>query len=175
MKTFEEKWTAWVDDELKGSELAEFEASLPDSASANAEKQRAKKLGLLLKRQLAAEALRNEEFFNHQLRQRIQAEAGRSWGRAGETDSTTRWGWSMGRLVWAGAAALAIFIAMAVGVMRQHEPVGQSEYLTQILQAKVDPAVNPNATITTFEAKQGRVTVLWTEGLKSVPSDYAAK
>ncbi len=34
MKTFEEKWTAWLDDELSGNELAEFEASLPDKAAA---------------------------------------------------------------------------------------------------------------------------------------------
>jgi len=26
-----------------------------------------------------------------------------------------------------------------------------------------------------FEAKQDRVTVLWTEGLQSLPADYAAK
>ena len=38
MKTFEEKWTAWIDGELTGDELAEFEASLPDQAAAEAEK-----------------------------------------------------------------------------------------------------------------------------------------
>ena len=41
MKTFEEKWTAWVDDQLTGRELEEFLASLPDRAAAEAEKQRA--------------------------------------------------------------------------------------------------------------------------------------
>ncbi len=30
MKTFEEKWTAWLDGQLTGKELVEFEASLPD-------------------------------------------------------------------------------------------------------------------------------------------------
>ena len=34
MKTFEEKWTAWIDGELTGAELVEFEASLPDKAAA---------------------------------------------------------------------------------------------------------------------------------------------
>ena len=33
----------------------------------------------------------------------------------------------------------------------------------------------PNATISMFEAKEDRVTVLWTEGLQSLPADYAAK
>ncbi len=45
MKTFEEKWTAWLDDQLSGRELSEFEASLPDKAAAQAEKAEAKKLG----------------------------------------------------------------------------------------------------------------------------------
>ncbi len=49
MKTFEEKWTAWLDGQLSGRELTEFEASLPDKAAAEAEKAAAKKLGALLK------------------------------------------------------------------------------------------------------------------------------
>ncbi len=68
MKTFEEKWTAWLDGELTGKELAEFEASLPDKAAAELEKQEALKLGAFLKEQLAAPAMSNAEFFNHQLR-----------------------------------------------------------------------------------------------------------
>jgi hypothetical protein len=35
--------------------------------------------------------------------------------------------------------------------------------------------VSPNATISVFEAPEDRVTVIWTEGLQSLPSDYAAK
>ena len=75
MKTFEEKWTAWLDGELRGKELAEFEASLPDRAAAEAEKLEAQKLGSLLKQHLPARAMGNEEFFNHQLRGRIEADA----------------------------------------------------------------------------------------------------
>ena len=52
MKTFEEKWTAWLDGELHGEELVAFEASLPDKAAAEAEKRGALKLGDLLKTQL---------------------------------------------------------------------------------------------------------------------------
>ena len=75
MKTFEEKWTAWLDGELTGKELAEFEASLPDKAAAELEKQDALKLGAFLKEQLRAPAMRNAEFFNHQLRQQIESES----------------------------------------------------------------------------------------------------
>ena len=74
MKTFEEKWTAWIDDELSDAERAEFEASLDDRAAAEAEKNQAHKLGALLKEQLQPRAMGNEEFFHHQLRGRIAAE-----------------------------------------------------------------------------------------------------
>ena len=75
MKTFEEKWTAWLDGQLSGRELSEFEASLPDKAAAEIEKADAKKLGVLLKSELGAPALTNEEFFSHQLRERIVHES----------------------------------------------------------------------------------------------------
>ena len=51
MKTFEEKWTAWLDGQLSERELSEFEASLPDKAAAEAEKAERRNLALLLKRE----------------------------------------------------------------------------------------------------------------------------
>ena len=75
MKTFEEKWTAWIDDELSDAERVEFEASLEDRTAALAEKNQAQKLGALLKEELRAPAMGNEEFFHHQLRNRIAAES----------------------------------------------------------------------------------------------------
>jgi anti-sigma factor RsiW len=171
MKTYEEKWTAWLDGQLSGRELIEFESSLPDLAAAEAEKRDAQKLGAFLKKELGAQALSNEEFFSHQLRERI----------ARETENETRGGsrsswWTIPRLVWSGATALAVFVVCAVAILSQHQAGEQSEYLTQILNSKVDPAANPNATVSIFEVKNdNKVTVLWTEGLQSLPSDYAAK
>jgi hypothetical protein len=175
MKTFEEKWTAWVDGELSGRELSEFEASLPDKAAAAAEKAGALKLGELLKRELSATALTNEEFFNHQLREniaRLREPSGVTAGHAREPRST--W-WTIPRLLWTGIASLAVFLVFSVIVMREKNPAEESQYLTQILNARVDPVVSPNATVSIFEVKQDRVTVLWTEGLQSFPADYAAK
>ena len=51
-------------------------------------------------------------------------------------------------------------------------PVGRAR---QPAAARVDPVVSPNASVSIFEVKQDRVTVLWTEGLQSLPADYAAK
>jgi hypothetical protein len=59
--------------------------------------------------------------------------------------------------------------------MQNEKPAEESQYLTQILNARVDPVVSPDATVSIFEVKQDRVTVLWTEGLQSLPADYAAK
>jgi hypothetical protein len=168
MKTFEEKWTAWLDDQLSGRELSDFEASLPDKATAQAEKADAEKLGELLKRELGAHALANEEFFSHQLRERIAQESRDS--SKGRTAVLT-----IPRLLWAGAASLAVFLIFTVAVMREKNPAEESQYLTQILNARVDPVVSPNASVSIFEVKQDRVTVLWTEGLQSLPADYAAK
>src|SRR5881398_2908443 len=107
MKTFEEKWTAWLDDQLSGRELSEFEASLPDKAAAQAEKAEAKKLGELLKRELSAHPLKNEEFFGHQLRQRIVQESGEQLPECPRRSPTSSW-WMIPRLLWAGTASLAV-------------------------------------------------------------------
>ena len=173
MKTFEEKWTAWLDGELRGDELAEFEASLPDKAAAEAEKRDAHKLGAFLKEQLQHRTMGNEEFFHHQLRERIADDA-RVVGAPEKTGVTPAL-WPIGRLVWVGATSLAIFCVCTFFVMREKVPTDQSQYLTQILNARVDPAVSPNATISMFESGEGKVTVLWVDGLQSLPSEYATK
>jgi len=172
MKTFEEKWTAWVDGQLSGRELSEFEASLPDKGAAEAEKVGALKLGELLKRELSARALTNEEFFSHQLHESIARLQGAGARQPPEARST----WlTIPRLLWTGAASLAVFLVFTVVVMHEKNPAEESQYLTQILNARVDPTVSPNATVSIFEVKQDRVTVIWTEGLQSLPADYAAK
>ena len=169
MKTVEEKWTAWLDGQLSAKELAEFEASLPDLEAARAEKRDAQKLGSFLKEQLAAQRLSNEEFFSHQLHERIARET------KGRAHSGSTW-WTIPRLVWCGATALALFVLTTLLFLSQEQPGQQSEYLTQILNSRVDPAANPNAAVYIFETKaDNKVTVLWTEGLQSLPADYAAK
>jgi hypothetical protein len=173
MKTFEEKWTAWLDEQLSGKELEEFEASLPDLEAARAEKRDARKLGLFLKQELASQPLTNEDFFSHQIRERILRDT--------EDDSSERgarstW-WTVPRLVWCGATALALFLVTTFVFLGQQENAEQSEYLTQILKSQVNPVDSPNATVSIFESKStdNKVTVLWTEGLKTLPADYAAK
>ncbi|MEP6809277.1 MAG: hypothetical protein ABI992_03470 [Chthoniobacterales bacterium] len=173
MKTFEESWIAWVDGELSGEELAEFKASLPDISVAEMEKQEAFKLGNLLRERIGVRAMANGEFFQHQLLQEIEREAASASPRP-ETKARESW-WSIGRLVWTGAASLALLSVFTFFVMREKTVGGRSAYLTQIIDARVDPAVSPNANISIFESKENKVTVVWVNGLQSLPSEYAAK
>jgi hypothetical protein len=170
MKTFEEKWTAWIDDQLTGRELEEFLASLPDKAAAEAEKRSAKQLGSFLREQ--AVTLSNADFFSHQLRERLNREndPARSERDAGQTG----W-WSIRRLLWGGITSLAVFALCTVVVLREKTPSTQSQYLTEILTYRVDPTVSPNATISMFQKKEDHVTVLWVDGLQSLPAEYATK
>ena len=175
MKTSEEKWTAWLDGQLSGRELAEFEASLPDKAAAEAEKAEATKLRKLLKSEIGVQTLNNAEFFSHQLRERIAQESGEAFRVSGGRRMESSTWWTVPRLLWTGAASIAIFLVCAILVMHDKNGSEESQYLTQILNARVDPVVSPNATVSIFEVKQDRVTVLWTEGLQTLPADYAAK
>src|SRR4029453_12551962 len=160
MKTFEEKWTAWLDGQLTGKELIDFEASLPDKAAAELEKRDAKKLGALLKRELGTHVIANAEFFSHQLRERIARENVEPFRE--QAAEVSPW-WTVRRLFWTGTASLALFLVFAVFVMREKNPAEQSQYLSQTLNARVDPVVSPNATISMFEAKGDREALPCTE------------
>src|SRR2546423_11054307 len=168
MKTFEEKWTAWIDDQLTGRELEDFLAALADRAAAEAEKQRTKQLGSLLREQVVT--LNNADFFSHQLRERLDREE-----ELEVNESTSTGWWRVRRLLWGAATSFAIFIICAVFVFHDKTPSSQSQYLSEILSYRVDPNVSPNASITMFEKKDAHVTVLWEYGLQSMPSEYAAK
>ena len=172
MKTFEEKWTAWLDGQLTGKELEEFEASLPDISAAELEKQDAQKLSVLLKTQVASPVMTNVDFFHHQLRTQI----GREARPASQPERETRasW-WSFGRLAWTGAASLAAAVLCTFLLMRDDNVGGQSSYTQNLITARLGPEVNSYATISMFETKEDKVTVLWVDGLQSLPSEYAAK
>ena len=170
MKTFEEKWTAWIDDQLTGRELEEFLVSLPDKAAAEAEKRSAKQLGSFLREQ--AVTLSNADFFSHQLRERLNRENDPA---RSERDAVQTGWWTIRRLLWGGIASLAVFALCTVVVLREKTPSTQSQYLTEILTYRVDPTVSPNATISMFQKRDDHVTVLWVEGLQSLPAEYATK
>src|SRR5260370_1507186 len=121
MKAFEQKWTVWLDGQLCGKELAEFEASLSDKAAAEADKREAKKLGALLKQHLGTDVLTNEEFFSHQLRERIRRE-----DEAKDQHGARSTCWSLRRLALSGATALPIFDTTSQCDIHQQNPIYKS-------------------------------------------------
>src|SRR5437660_12645691 len=142
MKTFEEKWTAWIDDQLTGRELEEFLASLPDRTAAEAEKQSAKQVGSLLREQ--AMALSNADFFSHQLRERLDRE---NAPIRSEADAIQTGWWTIRRLLWGGITSLAGFAICTVGLSREEAPSRQSEYHNQLLGDQVATIVGCSASI----------------------------
>ena len=92
MKTFEERYTAWIDGQLAGGALTAFEQELARRADAGEPSAEADKADAApacarcCKDHLQAPALTNTEFFNHQMRERIDAEIDRAASpRAGES------------------------------------------------------------------------------------------
>lgn len=117
MKTFEERYTEWIDGELRGAALISFEDELARRAQAGeaqAEKVGAASLRALLRDHLQAPDLSNTEFFNHQLRERIEREgAGRRPAPVEERSATRSPWWSFARFA-VPAGAMAVFVAIAL-------------------------------------------------------------
>jgi len=165
MKTFEEKFTAWIDGKLSGSELSRFEAELEQIKNAGAEKEAALQLGALLRENYKAPELKNADFFNHQLMQRIEEDTTREEAPAKRASNF----WSLPRLIWAGTFCMAMvaglfFFAVPKGAVEN--PSG-NEYVAQITNARTD---DPSITATTFHTKDNKLTVLWLDGLDYLPA-----
>ena len=122
MKTFEERYTAWIDGQLQGDALTAFEQELARRAEAgdadSAETDRAQAFGLraLLKEHLQAPALTNAEFFNHQMRGRIDAEIDKA---ARRREAAYRPVWRLLSFTWpfarlAGVGMGCLFVAGAL-------------------------------------------------------------
>jgi len=164
MKTFEEKYTAWIDGRLSGSDLADFEAELARTDHAAGEKEDSIKLGTLLRSNYKAPELKNTDFFNHQLMQRIAAEQP-TVKPATQPAATS---WSLSSLAWAGAFCMAIvagifFFAIPKGGVQN---TTGNEYVAQITNVRSD---DPAITATTFHSKDNKLTVIWLDGLEYLP------
>jgi len=166
MKTFEERYTAWVDGRLTSQELTDFEQELVDPVEARADKEVAHKLRDLLRQHGQAPALTNGEFFNHQLRHRMKAAPPETSHRA----PSRKWRWSLPHLALAGAACLLIAGALfkmliPTGDFVENEP----QYFAKIIAAN---AADPTIFATTFYAPEEKVTVIWLDGLDYLPASY---
>ena len=169
MKAFEEQFTAWVDGQLAGEELAAFERELASRPDALAERAAAEKLRALLRRQPTAPSLSNPEFFSLQLLQRI--EAGQPKAPRGPGRASSPWFWSLPRLAMAGAACLLVALVLFRATIPSSKPAHSgAPYFAQVIESW--PA-DESLSATTLYTPEDNVTVLWIDGLDSVPAEYA--
>jgi anti-sigma factor RsiW len=157
MKTFEEKFTAWLDGELSPEEERSFENDHP---SLHKERAEFLKLRDLLKRALQPRVLEHPDFFNAQIMAQIE--------RQRPLSRSLRKGWlGLPRLAWGGICALAIGFAMFV-VLIPHGDLSdpRSGYVADVLKTKThDP--NVKATVD----NQKGMTIIKLEGLRKLPPD----
>jgi hypothetical protein len=156
MKTFEQKFTAWLDGALSAEESLAFEKEHPSVLKDGSD---LLKLKSFMKENLVPAELSHPEFFNAQIIARIGHETrrrrlGRSW-------------FSLPRLVWGGIASLATGVAL-FAVLIPHGDLSnpRSGYVAEVLKAKTaDPKVK--ATVDS----QKDMTIIKLEGLQNLPAD----
>ncbi|MHA3773867.1 hypothetical protein ACXR0O_20220 [Verrucomicrobiota bacterium sgz303538] len=171
MKTFEERYTAWIDGRLAGTELETFEKELEDRSLAEADKLEAQHLGDLLRRHGAAPAITNPDFFNHQLMARIRAEQPKQMAGSSRSFFT----WPLMRFASAGLFGIAIgwMLATAFNTGPVKPPTvakkGQPAYVAQVMETRTD---DPNVSASVVHSEQDNVTVLWLDGLEYLPASY---
>lgn len=162
-----EKFTAWIDGELTGKDLVEFEMNLPGNAAA--EKADAQKLGALLRQYAAAPELANGDFFNHQLLEKI-ANSERSTLPAYRSAVSVFKRSPLARFAWIGAACLLVAFVLYSTII----PFGPkkmptaSDYMAQVLSAE---SGQKGITATAFHSKKANLTVLWLNGMNYIPSE----
>ena len=164
MKTFEERWTRWMDGKMSVGELEEFSAELSKYPRAEAERVAVEKIGQLLRGQVVP-PMRNEDFFNEQLAQRMRVEGGESEGREGGflgVDWGARWRW----LIWGGVVG-----AVVVGGLIWWAGGEKGNGVEVVGLWPGDPSISAS----TIYDRQEKITIVWLEGLDYIPPTYALK
>ena len=157
MKTFEEKFTAWLDDALAGEDLRSFEAEYP---SLQQEKAEFLKLRSLLKESLPSRELEDPEFFNSQIMEEIRRETNATSGSCRPSL------FGLPRLAWGGICALGIGFALFFTMIpRSDLSDPRAKYVAEVLKTRTaDPKVK--ATV----ESQKDVTIIKLDGLDKLPS-----
>jgi anti-sigma factor RsiW len=169
MKTFEERFTAWVDGRLTGSELAAFERELETHPEALAENEADIELGALLRANIAAPPLRNADFFNLEILRQIES------SRPAASPRVIRSGfWTLPRMALSGVFLLLLstLLYFAAVPNTRREVRRNEQYVSNILNARSE---DPNITATSFHSKENDVNVVWLDGLNYIPPEHKLK
>ena len=155
MKTFEEKYTAWLDGRLGGEELRSFENEHP---SIQREKIEFLKLKSLLRESIHPRELANPEFSNAQIMEQIRRET----VATGKPSCGPLLG--LPRLVWGGICALTVGFALFFTIIPRGDfSDPRTKYVAEVLKTKTDPKVK--ATV----ENQKDMTIIKLEGLDKLP------
>jgi len=151
MKTFEEKFTAWLDGALAKEEAVTFEKENP---SLYKERNDLLKLRSLLKEHFGCAELSHPDFLAQVEREASRRRVGRSW-------------LGLPRLAWGGIASLAAGLTLFVVLIPRGDLSNpRSRYVAEVLKAKT---VNPKVTTTVNSQKD--MTNINLEGLHNLPAD----
>jgi hypothetical protein len=134
MKTFEEKFTAWLDGALGGQELQSFENEHPSILH---EKADFLKLKSLLRQSLHRPELSNPDFFNSRIMEQIRRQPH-------ATSIPSRWRWlGLPRLAWGGIFALSVGFALFLTIIPHGDLSDpRTKYVAEALKTKArDPKV----------------------------------
>ncbi|MEA3164447.1 MAG: hypothetical protein QOE88_2265 [Verrucomicrobiota bacterium] len=156
MKTFEEKYTAWLDGTLTGEPLQSFENEHP---SIQPEKTDYLKLKNLLRENLPGRELENAEFFASQIMEQIKRETA-----AARKSSGRRW-FGLPRLAWGGIGALGVGFALFFTMIPRGDfSDPRAKYVAEVLKTRTS---NPKIKATVENQKE--MTIIKLEGLDKLP------
>ncbi|MEO7933340.1 MAG: hypothetical protein ABIT76_09300 [Chthoniobacterales bacterium] len=163
MKTFEERYTAWLDDGLTGDDLTAFERELAEHGETLDAKKDTALFQTFFRVHLPTPALESPDFFNHSLMEKL---------KAADKKPAARPGWSFPRLAWFGGLSLATALVLFVAIIpKKSETHSQSAYIAQVISAR---SADPNISATAFQtdaAQPDDMTVVWLDGLDYVPEN----
>jgi hypothetical protein len=157
MKTFEERYTAYLDGVLNEQDAVVFERDQPALAAKKAEWL---KLQGVLKESLLSVELTHPDFFNAQLLKEIARSPRNPHTMGG------RW-FGIPRLAWGGLGALTAGLVLFITLI-PHGDLSDpgSGYVADVLKTNI---VDPKVTVT-VDSEKG-ITIIRLDGLEKVPAD----
>ncbi|HSZ79735.1 MAG TPA: hypothetical protein VK775_20175 [Chthoniobacterales bacterium] len=128
MKTFEQKFTAWLDGTLSGQELQSFEIEHPSILH---EKADFLKLKSLLRQSMRRPELKSPDFFNSRIMEQISQERSTSI-------RSSRWRWfGLPRLAWGGIVTLSVGFALFLTLIPHGDLSDpRTKYVAEVLKTK---------------------------------------
>lgn len=160
----EELITRWIDGDLSGNELANFEQSIASEREIyDAMRAEAQDVALLLKANFASsQEPPYPDFFNSQIQKHIRDNMGAEAAVESKTSLKSQiWSWFSSPFTLAAAAAVALLIVAI-------RPASSGEGST-LVSSLYSP--NPDVAASSYYSKDADATVIVLDGLESIPDE----